>query len=152
MEIACLPLDHYGNGFKMLQKYGYDGATGLGLQQQGRLELVLPQENLKNQGLGYKNVTKITKERQRTLDILNKPSLALEYTPQNQLSTQRLPSSSHRSKQATTYPSTKSDGADLICLLQETNETPLDSTVPKTTSQANVVVDTGSPPPNVPNP
>lgn len=41
MTIACLPLDHYGNGFKMLQKHGYDGTIGLGLQQQGRLELVL---------------------------------------------------------------------------------------------------------------
>lgn len=40
-----------------------------------------------NQGLGYKHVTKITKARQQTLDMLNKLSLALEYIPQNQLST-----------------------------------------------------------------
>lgn len=60
MKIAKLPLDQYGNSFKMLHKYGYDGTTGLGPQKQGRIEPVLPQENTKTKGLGYKHITKVT--------------------------------------------------------------------------------------------
>lgn len=63
INLIKLPLDQYGNGFRMLQKHGYDGTTGLGPHKQGRIEPILPQENLKNQGLGYKATKKITKAR-----------------------------------------------------------------------------------------
>lgn len=81
MIVPRIPLHQYGNGYKMLQRHGYDDTRGLGLQNKWILEPVLPQENLKNQGLGYKYVPPITKSRQRTLDIFNKPRLPSEFIP-----------------------------------------------------------------------
>lgn len=94
MTIPRLVLDKYGNGLKMLQNHGYDGSTCLGLQKQGILELVVPNDNLKNKGLGYKHVPNIPEARQHTLDILNRPRLPSEHISQSQLSTRVFSSSS----------------------------------------------------------
>lgn len=91
----------------------------MGPQKQGRIELVLPQENPNNQGLGYKYTTTITKDRQQTLDILNRPTQDLKSISQSNSSIMVCYPSSHRSELTETYPIDESSGEDLKLLLQE---------------------------------
>lgn len=46
-------MERYGKGFTMLQKKGYDGCSGLGLNNNGRLELVIPKRQPPTLGLGF---------------------------------------------------------------------------------------------------
>ena len=48
-----LPLAKYVTGYKMIQKYGYDGTTGLGARHQGIYELIDPPFQRNKRGLGY---------------------------------------------------------------------------------------------------
>lgn len=43
-----LPLDQYGNGFKMLKNHDYEGTIGLGAHAQGIIEPIPSLENPEN--------------------------------------------------------------------------------------------------------
>ncbi|GLJ21626.1 hypothetical protein SUGI_0402520 [Cryptomeria japonica] len=66
-----IPCEKYGKGFKILQKFGYDGKTPLGLRKEGVMEPLQPELTVKREcskGLGFltsKIHTKRTEEASR---------------------------------------------------------------------------------------
>ena len=51
-----LPCEKYGKGFKILQKFGYDGKSPLGLRKEGVMEPLQPELTVKRErskGLGF---------------------------------------------------------------------------------------------------
>lgn len=68
-----IPCEKYGKGFKILQKFGYDGKSPLGLRKEGMTQPLQPELTFKNQcskGLGFISSRVNTHKSEEALQIM----------------------------------------------------------------------------------